>query len=247
MPTLAAGQSTSFSISPGISATFTSSFGTNFRYSFVPVNAALITSQSDARSFGPAAQNLSIGPFAVHGTVNVTNDSGSLLTYGSLVSTGTEVGSLTINGPTSMTGAANVTFSPANSNVTISPTGTGVVTIAPGSTGTMNNMTIGSATRQTGAFTILTVSKGDSSGTPGNVTQNAAAGRVAIAAGANNVVVTNNVVGTLSTVFAVISQAAADATLTQIVRVVPAAGSFTIYGNANATANTVVDYLVFGN
>ena len=86
----------------------------------------------------------------------------------------------------------------------------------------------------------------DSSGTPGAATQHATMGRVAIAAGQSSVVVTNRYVNVASAVFAVISQAAADGTLTQILRVNPANGSFTITGNANATAATVVDYIVFG-
>jgi len=245
MATISGNTKTDFSFYAFETMNVVSNFGQNWRYVFIPANAESPPPVASSRSFGPAAQNVTIGPFNQPGTFQLWNDSTSALTYfryDSIVQAGT----LTTTGPSTLNGGP-LTITPANTSVTISPTGTGVVTIAPGSTGTMNNMTIGSATRQTGAFTILTVSKGDSSGTPGNVTQNAAAGRVAIAAGANNVVVTNNVVGTLSTVFAVISQAAADATLTQIVRVVPAAGSFTIYGNANATANTVVDYLVFGN
>lgn len=84
----------------------------------------------------------------------------------------------------------------------------------------------------------------DSSGTPGNVTNNSPRGRVAIAIGASTVVVTNNTVTATSTVLAVINQAATDATLTQILRVNAGAGTFTIVGNANATAAVVVDYVV---
>lgn len=84
----------------------------------------------------------------------------------------------------------------------------------------------------------------DGSGTPGNITLNAPRGRVGIAAAASSIIVTNNLTAATSTVLAVISQATADATLTQIVRVTPAAGSFTIIGNAAATATTVVDYVV---
>lgn len=110
--------------------------------------------------------------------------------------------------------------------------------------GTINGTTVGATTPAAGRFTQLTMTLTDSSGTPGNVTNNAAHGRVAIAAAASSVVVTNSLVTTTSTVLAVINQAAADATLTQIVRVNTAAGSFTITGNAAATANTVVDYVV---
>lgn len=83
----------------------------------------------------------------------------------------------------------------------------------------------------------------DSSATPGNVTNNSPRGRVAIAAAASAVVVTNSTVTAQSTVIAVINQAA-DATLTQLLRVQTGAGSFTITGNANATATTVIDFVV---
>ncbi len=58
---------------------------------------------------------------------------------------------------TTLTASSTVSLSPANANVTISPTGTGVVTISPSSTGTMNNVTLGATTPGTGAFTTLTV------------------------------------------------------------------------------------------
>jgi len=74
----------------------------------------------------------------------------------------------------------------------------------------------------------------DSTGTPGAATQNAYRGRVAIAAGASSVVVTNSFITATSCVFAQIQNF--DATLTTILRVVPGAGSFTIQGNVNATA-----------
>jgi len=56
------------------------------------------------------------------------------------------------------------------------------------------------------------------------------------------VVVTNNLVTAESKVFAVVSQAAADGTLLRVERVLCAAGSFTIYGTANATATTTIDW-----
>ena len=76
----------------------------------------------------------------------------------------------------------------------------------------------------------------DSTGIPGAATQNTLSGRVSIAAGVANVVVTNSKITTTSKVFAVLQSA--DSTLTMIQCVVPAAGSFTIQGNANATATT---------
>lgn len=83
--------------------------------------------------------------------------------------------------------------------------------------------------------------------TSGAVTVNATKGRAFIAIGASTVVVTNSFCAAESTVLAVVSQSAADATLTQILRCAPAAGSFTIVGNANATAATQVDWVVLNN
>jgi hypothetical protein len=62
------------------------------------------------------------------------------------------VGTLSV---TAITSSSTTTFSPANANVTLSPSGTGSVTIAPASVGTINNMNIGATTRGNGYFKIL--------------------------------------------------------------------------------------------
>ena len=80
--------------------------------------------------------------------------------------------------------------------------------------------------------------------TVGNVTNAGLTGQAAFAIGASSVVVTNGLVNASSCVMAVVSQAAADATLLRVERVVPAAGSFTIFGTANATAATLVRWVV---
>lgn len=69
-------------------------------------------------------------------------------------------------------------------------------------------------------------------------------GRAGIAIGASSVTITNNMVRQTSQVNAVINQAVADGTLTSIQRVSTANGSFTIYGNANATAVVAVDWVI---
>jgi hypothetical protein len=79
-------------------------------------------------------------------------------------------------------------------------------------------------------------------GTVGAVAISKPAGRAIIALGAASVVVTNTLVTANSIVFAQL--AAVDATLTFIKAVVAGAGSFTITGNANATANCPVNFLV---
>lgn len=78
--------------------------------------------------------------------------------------------------------------------------------------------------------------------TAGAVTTNQLNGKASIAAAATSVVVTNALVNTTSKITAQISQSAADSTLTSILRVIPAAGSFTITGNAAATADTEVQW-----
>lgn len=78
--------------------------------------------------------------------------------------------------------------------------------------------------------------------TVGAVTINKPSGRVIIALGAAAVIVTNSLVTANSIILVTI--ATADATLTFIKSVVAAAGSFTITGNANATANCKVNFLV---
>jgi hypothetical protein len=80
--------------------------------------------------------------------------------------------------------------------------------------------------------------------TPGAITYNGIQGSVAIPAGQSSVTITNALIDANTKVMANIAQAAADGTLTSLVRIVPAAGSVTIYGNANATAATVVDWSI---
>ena len=80
--------------------------------------------------------------------------------------------------------------------------------------------------------------------TTGAATANVMAGTAAIAAGASSVVVTNANITAQSTVLAVVSQASADATLLRVERIVPAAGSVTIYGTANATATTIIRWAI---
>lgn len=67
-------------------------------------------------------------------------------------------------------------------------------------------------------------------------------GRVGIAAAGTSVVVTCAACTAESKVDAYIAQAAADATATSIVRILPAVGSFTIYVNAATTAAVTIDW-----
>jgi hypothetical protein len=78
--------------------------------------------------------------------------------------------------------------------------------------------------------------------TTGAQTQNTLQGTAAIAAGASSVVVTNSLVDANSHVTAKVAQAAADGTLLRVERVLCGAGQFTIFGTANATATTLIDW-----
>jgi len=82
--------------------------------------------------------------------------------------------------------------------------------------------------------------------TTGPLSTNLPAGRVTVPIGSSSVVVTNPSVDVNSKIFAVVNQAAADATLLRVERIVPGAGSFTIYGTANATAAVSIDWAILG-
>ena len=84
----------------------------------------------------------------------------------------------------------------------------------------------------------------DASGTPGASTQNSATGKSAIAAGASSVTITNSMCLAGSLARAWVQQASADATLLRVERMSVSAGSFTVYGNASATAATVIAWEV---
>lgn len=76
--------------------------------------------------------------------------------------------------------------------------------------------------------------------TTGAATANLMQGTAAIAAGSSSVVITNALVDVNTKIVAYVSQTTADGTLLRVERIVPAAGSFTIFGTANATATTII-------
>jgi hypothetical protein len=80
----------------------------------------------------------------------------------------------------------------------------------------------------------------DSSGTPGAATINKPSGRVAVAATAASVVVTNSLVTTATHPIVTITEA--DATCTSVLRAVPTAGTLTVTLNAVCTTDTTVDF-----
>lgn len=87
---------------------------------------------------------------------------------------------------------------------------------------------------------LATVSAGPV--TPGAVTTTMTNGRAGIAAGSSSVVITNASVTAESKIWAAVAQAAADGTLLRVERILPAVGSFTIFGTANATAAVAIDW-----
>jgi hypothetical protein len=108
------------------------------------VNGADITTTSTgtATLFNANATTLNIGQAA------------TTVSLGATTGTTTVRNALTVGGAfTANSGAAAI--SPANANVVLSPTGTGVVTVNPATLGTINNMSVGASTRSTGAFTTL--------------------------------------------------------------------------------------------
>lgn len=70
------------------------------------------------------------------------------------------------------------------------------------------------------------------------------AGRASIAAAGASVVITNPNVNANTKIWAAINQAAIDTTMTFVARIVPAAGSFTLVGNAAATAAVTIDWAI---
>lgn len=83
--------------------------------------------------------------------------------------------------------------------------------------------------------------------TAGPFTSFATSGFATVPTGASSVVVTNPNVDITSRVQAQVAQTTADTTFTSVLRVVSAAGSFTIFGPANATAPTVVNWTITNN
>lgn len=225
MPVITAGNSATATIAGDQTVTIVVNHNSEGRITFVSAeNGHLAKAGGGGRSFGPQATSVTFGPFGVGGTLTVFADAGSV--------------DYTINASTFQN--LTVAASYAQTAGTFSSTGTGAKTL----TATTANVTLGATT--TGLTTLtrldtLTVISTDSSGTPGNATNNNLSGRAAFAAAASTCVITNSKVTAASKVFVQIITN--DATLKSCVAL-PAAGSFTVTGNAAATGTTVFDFLV---
>lgn len=148
-------------------------------------------------------------------------------------------GTLTVGGAITATGGLRV---PTNTYVNLDGTGnadngigwTGtILNLRAGGNSPMNfNPSVGEATLGSG-YKFMLAGATDNTGTPGNATSNTSSGKAAIAAGASACTITNSKVSAASIIM--VTPLDTDATLLRY-KAVPAAGSFTVTGNANATA-----------
>lgn len=145
-----------------------------------------------------------------------------------------------ISGPvsaTTLSASGAVSLNPTSHNVVLSPTGTGVVTIAPATVGTMDNVAIGSTTAAAGTFTSVT-STGAIAG-PVSATTLGASGAVTLSPASAAVAISPTGTGTVT-----INPATASAMNNVIIgATTPVAGSFTTLKGASiafsGTAPTV--------
>ena len=112
-----------------------------------------------------------------------------------------------------------------------------------GSNFTFSNSGLGNVFRINGSAGAISIRGTDSTGAPGAITIDKPSGKSAIAAGTASVVITNALVVAGSSV--IVSPHARDATCKEIISVA-AAGSFTVSGTANATANLPFSWDVKG-
>jgi len=130
-------------------------------------------------------------------------------------------------------GATAVALAVRN-NSTLSTAGAKIATFAPD-----NANTVKASIDKDGTYSMDGT---DASGTPGAATINQPIGQVSVDDTAASVVVTNSLVTTASVILPVLQFV--DATCTQILSCVPAAGSFTITMNAACTAHTKIGFVV---
>lgn len=132
-------------------------------------------------TLSPANLNVTISPTG-SGTVTI-NPAGALTINPTAASTINNA-SVGVTTPlavksTTLTATGAVSLSPANANVTLSPTGTGQVVVNPATAGTMDNVAIGQTTPLAGTFTASTASTSLTANVSGNISLNAT-GTVAI-------------------------------------------------------------------
>jgi hypothetical protein len=153
----------------GTSGVLQDSANLTFNGTTLTVNAFAVTNDATVGgTFGVTGATTLSNTLGVTGITSITNatDSSSTTTGALKVSGGVGIvknlyvggnsniaGTETVTGTFTANGAVNL--SPANFNVTISPTGTGSVTMAPNTLGAIDNVAVGANTRASGAFTTL--------------------------------------------------------------------------------------------
>jgi hypothetical protein len=191
--------------------------------------------------------------FAVPSAIGSTTPAAGAFT--TLSATGAiTYGGVTLSNAVTGTGNMALSISPTFTGIPLAPTAaaatntTQLATTAFVRTEYAAPPAIGSTTPAAGAFTTLTsntdvvVSKTITApATTGAQTINKTAGSVNFAAAAGSLVVTNSLVATSSVIIATV--ATNDATMLSVLAVA-AGGSFTLYANANATAETRVNFIV---
>ena len=126
------------------------------------------------------SSGLTISPTGSVGTINNTSVGVTTPAAGNFTTIGaTSPGSGSF---TTLSANSTTTLSPSNANVTISPSGTGAVTMAPNSAGSINNMSIGVTTQAAGSFTTL-ASSGLTTFTNGTQGSSATAGQAVLFTG----------------------------------------------------------------
>ena len=114
---------------------------------FYNATAGTITLTTPSGVFkGPAGSNTASQTVVTGGTLILASDG---VNYVVVLGSGGPIAGTTLDV------SSTVNLNPASANITISPTGTGTITMAPGTAGTINNMSIGATTRGAGAFTTL--------------------------------------------------------------------------------------------
>lgn len=172
------------------------------------------------------------------GALSVTGGTGVAVSAGAITVSGASTG-IAVNAGGVTVSAGAVTLSPANANVTLSPTGTGVVTINPATAGTMNNMAIGSSFSAQGTFSVLaTSSLGRTLSAARSVDATAAAATSTVPAGR----VTHNILTPASAITVTLPAPTADGDLIRLV--LGAATTVTWAVQAPATA-VVIPKTVF--
>ncbi len=163
-------------------------------------SAGILMSDGIASSSSTTGTLVVTGGVGVSGNINWGGTATGTLSSSSATLTGGSINNMAIGGSTRAAGNftsidanSTVGLSPSNATVTISPTGSGTVTMAPATTGSINNVNIGATTRGTGAFTTLAANSTVSL-TPSN------AGVTISPTGSGNVVINPATAGTIDNV-----------------------------------------------